>query len=131
MKTGSQGPFLQSVISGQASFLDSCAGATYVACPDLHCGTRLITSDLFHPQDSIRNDVLLTRENEDIYRSKRSNYTAIREKRQEDLRVVGGSPSQPAAWPWVVAIYRDGTFHCGGTILNKFWIISAAHCVDK
>ncbi|GLG94778.1 Serine proteinase stubble [Gryllus bimaculatus] len=46
-------------------------------------------------------------------------------------RIVGGSPSLPGRWPWVVAIYRDGTFHCGGAVLEAQWIMTAAHCVDK
>lgn len=46
-------------------------------------------------------------------------------------RVVGGKPAKPGAWPWVVAIYRDGVFHCGGVILDESWILTAAHCVDK
>lgn len=54
----------------------------------------------------------------------------IRRKRAES-RVVGGRPSQPAAWPWMVALYRDGMFHCGGVIINQNWIMSAAHCVHK
>lgn len=54
----------------------------------------------------------------------------VRNKRS-DSRVVGGKPSQPAAWPWVVALYRDGMFHCGGVIVNQNWIMSAAHCVNK
>lgn len=45
-------------------------------------------------------------------------------------RVVGGKPAKPGAWPWVVAMYRDGVFHCGGVILDASWILTAAHCVD-
>lgn len=46
-------------------------------------------------------------------------------------RVVGGRPSLPAAWPWMVAIYRNGMFHCGGVVITQNWIMSAAHCVHK
>ncbi|XP_077288082.1 serine protease nudel [Arctopsyche grandis] len=58
------------------------------------------------------------------------NFDAIRGKRGEG-RVVGGKSSAPAAWPWVVAIYRNGAFHCGGVIISDQWIMSAAHCVSK
>lgn len=53
-----------------------------------------------------------------------------RNKRSES-RVVGGKTSKPAAWPWMVAMYRDGTFHCGGVVLTQSWVMSAAHCVHK
>jgi hypothetical protein len=53
-----------------------------------------------------------------------------RQIREEEGRVVGGQASQPAAWPWVVALYRDGDFHCGGVLLDETWVITAAHCVD-
>lgn len=47
-----------------------------------------------------------------------------------DSRVVGGKPCQPTSWPWVVAIYKDGIFHCGGVLTSELWVITAAHCVD-
>ncbi|XP_021924195.1 uncharacterized protein LOC110831956 [Zootermopsis nevadensis] len=49
---------------------------------------------------------------------------------REEGRVVGGQASEPAAWPWVVALYRDGEFHCGGVLLDEVWVMTAAHCVD-
>jgi hypothetical protein len=49
---------------------------------------------------------------------------------REEGRVVGGQASQPGAWPWVVALYRDGEFHCGGVLLDESWVMTAAHCVD-
>lgn len=46
-------------------------------------------------------------------------------------RIVGGIPSQPSAWPWIVAIYRNGLFHCSGVIIDEWWILTAGHCTDK
>lgn len=46
------------------------------------------------------------------------------------LRVVGGRASHPKAWPFLVAIYKDGVFYCGGTILNELWVLTAAHCLE-
>lgn len=45
-----------------------------------------------------------------------------RRKRDEYLRIVGGDRSGPHSWPYIVAIYKDGKFHCGGTIFNEFWV---------
>ncbi|KAJ4432273.1 hypothetical protein ANN_20891 [Periplaneta americana] len=49
---------------------------------------------------------------------------------RDEGRVVGGTASKPGAWPWVVALYRDGQFHCGGVLLQESWVMTAAHCVD-
>ncbi|XP_059351981.1 serine protease nudel-like isoform X3 [Daphnia carinata] len=52
-----------------------------------------------------------------------------RRKRRGTLnRVVGGRESNMGAWPWAVAIIRDGVFKCGGSLLDSNWILSAAHC---
>ncbi|XP_063992625.1 serine protease nudel isoform X2 [Diachasmimorpha longicaudata] len=47
-----------------------------------------------------------------------------------NFRIVGGRTSQPQAWPFLVAVYKDGYFHCGAVILDDQWIMTAAHCVD-
>uniref|UniRef100_A0A1B0CG37 Putative trypsin-like serine protease n=1 Tax=Lutzomyia longipalpis TaxID=7200 RepID=A0A1B0CG37_LUTLO len=46
-------------------------------------------------------------------------------------RVVGGLESEHLAWPFIVAIYKNGVFVCGGTIFSSHWIITAAHCVHR
>lgn len=37
-------------------------------------------------------------------------------------RIVGGDLSAPGSKPYVVAIYRNGHYHCGGTIHNESWV---------
>lgn len=52
-----------------------------------------------------------------------------RRKRRGTLdRIVGGRESSMGAWPWVVAIIRDGDFKCGGSLLDSNWILTAGHC---
>lgn len=48
------------------------------------------------------------------------------ERRSNDgdasLRVVGGAACEPQKWPYIIAMYRDGSFHCGGTIHTPHWV---------
>lgn len=43
-------------------------------------------------------------------------------------RVVGGTESDPHAWPFIVAIFKDGDLHCGATIYNEQWVSERRGC---
>lgn len=138
-----QGPYLAEV-NGRMQLIPSCMNtAIFVRCPSFSCGTST-----FPHKGLLRPDVL---ENED------QDYSQILDgivwpvsedgidprfgkgktrKDQDDLvgsqlRVVGGRASEPKAWPFLVAIYKNGLFYCGGVILNELWVLTAAHCLDE
>ena len=44
-------------------------------------------------------------------------------------RVVGGSAAEMDEWPSVAAVYFDGFAGCGGTVISRTAVLTAAHCV--
>ncbi|XP_043077327.1 enteropeptidase [Puntigrus tetrazona] len=44
-------------------------------------------------------------------------------------RVVGGQDAQKGAWPWMASLRWLGGHVCGATLIDREWLITAAHCV--
>ena len=46
-------------------------------------------------------------------------------------RIVGGEVAWPGAWPWQAGFKRnaDDIIFCGGSLINKEWVVTASHCV--
>ena len=46
-------------------------------------------------------------------------------------RMLGGTVTEVNEYPWMAGITSQGLGHvfCGGSVINSFWVITAAHCV--
>ena len=46
-------------------------------------------------------------------------------------RIVGGSVARVNSWPWQVMLIRSsGSQFCGGSLVDRYWVVTAAHCVS-
>ncbi|GBN31371.1 Clotting factor B [Araneus ventricosus] len=50
---------------------------------------------------------------------------------QSMVSPVGGVPSRQGDFPWMVSIRKNGKHLCGGSIIDRSHVLSAAHCFDS
>ncbi|XP_035663545.1 atrial natriuretic peptide-converting enzyme-like [Branchiostoma floridae] len=53
-----------------------------------------------------------------------------RQSERSNERIINGQDAQRGAWPWQVQLKRgSGSIpFCGGTLIDREWVLSAAHC---
>lgn len=44
-------------------------------------------------------------------------------------RIVGGEEAKQAEFPWLAALSRRGKFYCGGALVSRKHVLTAAHCM--
>ncbi|XP_019759056.1 trypsin-1 [Dendroctonus ponderosae] len=48
---------------------------------------------------------------------------------QRKAKIVGGQEAAKSEFPWLVSITRRGNHFCGGTLISKNYVMTAAHCL--
>ncbi|XP_022347373.1 serine protease 38 [Enhydra lutris kenyoni] len=46
-------------------------------------------------------------------------------------KILGGADALERRWPWQVSVHYRGFHVCGGSIIDEYWVLSAAHCFDR
>uniref|UniRef100_A0A3Q2NTC4 Prostasin-like n=1 Tax=Fundulus heteroclitus TaxID=8078 RepID=A0A3Q2NTC4_FUNHE len=56
-------------------------------------------------------------------------YTYVCGIAPQNPKIVGGQDALLGSWPWQVSLKKFGSHFCGGSLINKNWVLSAAHCL--
>lgn len=87
----------------------------HVKCPSMKCGLTM-SSGYKTPSLRILREIKTDGNNT----QNESNSTNVSQDSQ--LGVVGGQSCEPMKWPFIVGMYKNGNFHCGGIIHTESWV---------
>ena len=46
-------------------------------------------------------------------------------------KIIGGRRADPEDWGWQALLEYDESFTCGGSLINRHWVLTAAHCISS
>ena len=51
--------------------------------------------------------------------------------KRSTARVIGGADATRGSWPWQILMFFNNEASCGGSLISKNWVVTAAHCVGR
>ena len=53
-------------------------------------------------------------------------------EKHREKRIVGGKAvPKPGKWPWIATLIHNKTQYCSGSIIDRQWIVTTAHCFNS
>lgn len=58
-------------------------------------------------------------------------------EKKASSKIIGGTEASKDSWPWIAGILKSGESSnyyaqfCGGSVIDKNWVITAAHCIKE
>ncbi|KAJ8954472.1 hypothetical protein NQ314_007078 [Rhamnusium bicolor] len=46
-------------------------------------------------------------------------------------RIIGGKEADPNSVPYMAAVLVNGNVFCGGSLITRSWVLTAAHCTEE
>jgi len=96
--------------------------------------TRKFTNNYSHKASINTNELSPIREQHlfQQFQSSQSGMRTLNKYRPFEIRmprIIGGDETLPGEFPWTVSIKLNGQPICGGSLIDRSWILTAAHCV--
>lgn len=58
-------------------------------------------------------------------------YNCGRRMNNRHPKIINGSNAIHGNYPWMISLLLNNRHHCGGSLINNRWVLTAAHCVYR